>query len=99
MSIVLKDHLWKICLSYLDDLIVFARTPEELLERLRMVLNRLREVGLKIKPSKCALFQKEIEFLGHLVSATGVEPLPDKLTAFRDWPTPHCLRDVRAFMA
>jgi len=60
MSIVLKDHLWKICLSCLDDLIVFARTPEELLERLRMVLNRLREVGLKVKPSNCALFQKEI---------------------------------------
>ena len=35
MSIVFKDHLWKICLSYLDDIIVYARTPEELLDRLR----------------------------------------------------------------
>ena len=39
----------------------------------------------------------EIEFIGHSVSATGVDPLPDKLTAIRDWPTSHCLRDVRAF--
>ena len=97
MSIVFEDHLRKICLSYLGDIIVFARTQEELLERLRIVLNRLRQVGIKVKPSKCALFQKEIDFLGHLVSATGVDPLPDKLTAIRDWPTPHCLGDVLAF--
>ena len=97
MSIVFKDYLWRICLSYLDDIIVYARTPEELLERLRTILNRLREVGLKVKPSKCALFKKDIEFLGHVVSADGVDPIPDKLQAIRNWPTPHCLRDVRAF--
>ena len=67
MSNVFKDYLWKICLCYLDDIIVFARTPEELLERLRIILNRLREVGLKVKPSKCVLFKRDIEFLGHLV--------------------------------
>ena len=81
----------------LDDIIVYARTPEELLERLRTILNRLRDVGLKVKPSKCALFKKDIEFLGHVVSADGVNPIPDKLHAIRNWPTPHCLRDVRAF--
>ena len=86
MSNVFKDYLWKICLSYLDDIIVFARKPEELLERLRIVLNRLREVGLKVKPSKCVLFKRDIEFLGHLVSVSGVDPVPDKLKAIRDWP-------------
>jgi len=81
MSKVFKDYLWKIFLSYLYDIIVFARTPEELLERLRIILNRLREVGLKVKPSKCVLFKRDIEFLGHLVSVTGDDPVPDKLTA------------------
>jgi len=79
------------------DIIVFARTPEELLERLRIILHRLREVGLKVKPSKCVLFKRDIEFLGHLVSVNGLDPVRDKLKAIRDWPTPHCLRDVRAF--
>jgi len=51
MSLVFKDHLWKICLSYLYDITVFARTPQALLDRLRIVLNRLHEVGLKVKPS------------------------------------------------
>jgi len=97
MSIVLRDLLWVICLCYLDDIVIYARTPEELLERLRTVLDRLREVGLKAKPSNCELFRTEIKFLGHLVSADGINPMPDKLEAIRDWPVPHCLKDVRSF--
>jgi len=79
MSIVLRDLLWVVCLCYLDDIVVFARSPEELLERLRMVLDRLRDVGLKAKPSKCELFKPEIKFMGHMVSVDGIDPLPDKL--------------------
>jgi len=61
------------------------------------VFNRLRHYGLKDKPSKCVLFKSPIDFLGHLVFADGIEPQPDKLDTIRNWPTPHCLRDVRAF--
>jgi len=56
MSIVLRDLLWVVCLCYLDDIVVFARSPQELLERLRVVL---RDVGLKAKPSKCELFKTD----------------------------------------
>ena len=97
MSIVLRDLLWVVCLCYLDDIIIYGRTPDELLERLRMVLDKLRDAGLKLKPSKCVLFKTEIQYLGHLVSADGVNPIPDKIQALKDWPTPHCIRDVRAF--
>ena len=99
MSIVLRDLLWKVCLCYLDDIIIFARTPEESLERLRIVLDRLREVGLKVKPSKCALFKTQVHFLGHMISENGVEPQPEKVKAIQDWPRPRCVRDVRAFYA
>ena len=68
-----------------------------MLERLDLILKRLHDFGLKVKPSKCVLFRTEIKFLGHLVSAAGVQPLPDKVSAIVDWPTPRCLRDVRAF--
>jgi len=97
MSIVLRDLLYKVYLCYLDDIVIFARTPEELLERLRVVLNRLREVGLKVKPSKCALFQTHIHFLGHLISEYGVDPQPEKIKAIQEWPRPKCLKEVRAF--
>jgi len=97
MAYVLADYIGKICLCYLDDVIIFGRTQKELLDRLDQVLQRLHEFGLKVKASKCVLFRTEIKFLGHLVSASGVQPLPDKVSAIDDWPTPRCLRDVRAF--
>ena len=81
-----------------DDIIIFGKTSQELLDRLHQVFQRLAEVGLKVKPSKTVLFKTEIDFLGHSVTAQGVNPMPDKIQAIRDWPTPHCLRDVRAFV-
>jgi len=95
MAHVLGDYIGKICLCYLDDVIIFDRTQKKLLDRLDLVLKRL--FGLKVKPSKCVLFRTEIKFLGHLVSAAGVHPLLDKVSAISDWPTPRCLTDVRAF--
>jgi len=97
MSNALSDLLWRICLCYLDDIVIYARTQAELIERIHIVLLRLRDVGLKVKPSKCEFFKTEIQYLGHLVSNKGVQPLPHKVTAIKEWPTPHCLRDVRAF--
>ena len=97
MHKILKDELWKICLCYLDDIIIFGSTELELWDRFRTVLDRLREAGLKLKPSKCTLFQTEIQYLGHLVTADGIKPLPEKLEAIRNFPVPKCLQDVRAF--
>ena len=94
---ILQDELWKICLCYLDDIIIFGSTELELLDHFRTVPDRLHDAGLKLKPSKCVLFQTEIQYLGHLVTADGVKPLPDKLDAIRHFPVPKCLRDVRAF--
>ena len=88
MAHVLRDHIGKICLCFLDDVIIFGRTRKELLDRLDQILKRLHEYGLKVKPSKCVLFRTKIKFLGHLVSAAGVQPLPDKVSAINDWPTP-----------
>ena len=62
------------CLIYLDDLIMFLRTAEEHLHRLCVVFDRLREYNLKLKPSKCSLFQEEINYLAHPVSKEGVWP-------------------------
>ena len=70
----------KICLAYLDDVIVFARTFEEMLEKLEAVLKRLGGHGLKLKPSKCKLFQTKLAYLGHVVSKDGVEPDPEKIS-------------------
>jgi len=44
-----------------------------------------------------AVQKTEIKFLGHLVSAHGISPLPEKLETIKEWPIPHCLMEVRAF--
>ena len=82
---VLRDHLWRICLCYLDDVIVYATSQRELLERLHTILSCLHNVhvGLKVKPSKCSLFNERISFLGHMVSAAGIDPQEEKFGLFR----------------
>lgn len=54
---------------YVDDLIVMPRTEKEALENLEIVLRRLEQANLKIKPSKCSLLQKSVEYLGHTNSS------------------------------
>jgi len=98
MSIVLREYLWEICLCYLDDIIIFGRTLQELLDRMRTILDKLHDVGLKVKLSKCVLFKTEIQYVGHIVSAAGVNLMPDKIQVLKDWPILHCLTDVRAFL-
>ena len=75
----------KICLVYLDDVIVFGSTFEETLERLQTVLKRLGDFGLKLRASKCKFFYTELLYLGHVVSALGVSPDPDKIAALQEW--------------
>ena len=60
------------CLAYFDDIVVFSRDDREHLEKLARVLTKLRSRDLKLKPSKCRLFQKEITYLGHRISQHGV---------------------------
>lgn len=83
---------------YLDDVIVYGKTVQEEIERLRITFSRLRAANLKLKPSKCKLFQTSVLYLGHVVSADGVMTDPDKVKAIKEWPTPKCLKEVRSFL-
>jgi len=65
--------------------------------RLHTIFSCLHSVGLKVKPSKCSLFKERISFLGHMVSAQGIDPQEGKIKSIHDWPVPKCVRDVRAF--
>ena len=67
------------CLIYLDDVIIYSKMPAEHLQRMRVIFDRLRMHGLKLKPSKCKLFKTEINYLAHHVSKAGVLPSKKKL--------------------
>ena len=98
MDMVMSGLAFEVCLVYLDDVIVFSSTMDEHFQRLTAVLTRLRDTGLKLKPSKCQLLQKHVAFLGHIVSEDGVSTDPEKVRAIMDWPTPDNLREVRSFV-
>ena len=66
-------------MAYLDDIIIFSRTPEEHLKHIEIIFQKLKAPGLKLKESKCDFFKSEIHYLGHLISDKGIQPLPEKL--------------------
>ena len=59
---------------------------------------KLKEAGLKLKPSKCELFKRSIAYLGHIVSENGVETDPKKIAAVLEWPRPHNVKTVRKLL-
>ena len=86
------------CLIYLDDVIIFSRTEEEHLERMRVVFDRFREHGLKLKPSKCEVFKTEINYLAHHVSKRGVLPSKKNLEAIAQCPPSDTYTKVKSFV-
>ena len=96
MTGILKDFPFAI--TYLDDIIIFSKTPQEHLSHIRMVLEKLRAANLSMKKSKCNFFSKEIQYLGHILSATGIRPLPSKTLAIQHMNPPTTPKQVRAFL-
>jgi len=94
MDMVLACLSYETCLMYLDDVIVFGSTFEELLHRTKVVFQRIRDAKLKLKPSKCSFFRREVSFLGFVVSAAGIETQPEKMKCVTEWPTPSNLHEV-----
>ena len=98
MEHVLRGLQWEECLVYMDDIIIPRSSVEQSLERLSHVLVRLRDVNLKLKPSKCSLFRRSVIFLEHVVSQSGISTDPVKIEAVRDWPIPASAKQVRSFL-
>lgn len=98
MERVMVGLLGDVCLVYLDDIIIMGRTFKEHLRNMEKVFTRLRNATLKLSPKKCALFKKEVSYLGHIISPEGVKTDPEKIKAVQDWPTPKNKSEVRSFL-
>jgi hypothetical protein len=83
---------------YLDDILIFSKTPEEHVSHVETVMNRIKEHGFFLKLSKCDFFQTSITYQGHLINCDGIMPDPKKLSAVKYWPTPKNILDVKSFL-
>lgn len=84
--------------GFLDDILIYSSSQQQHLEHLRQIFQRLAEYGMVINTAKCEFGKTHITFLGHEVSAGGTRPLPDKVKAILDFPTPKTVKELRRFL-
>lgn len=94
----LRDLLYQICLVYLDDVITFGNSFDQVLDRLKQIFLRFRKAGLKISPKKCVFFSRKIKYLGHIISKKGKETDPEKIEAVAGWPLPNTKKQLKSFL-
>lgn len=97
MNSVLAPLLRKCVVVFIDDILIYSKTWSEHLQHIREVLELLRHHQLKVKLSKCAFAQKQIQYLGHVISK-GVATDTSKVQDIQNWPTPSCVKGVRGFL-
>ena len=98
MNQVLFDFLDSCIVVYLDNILMFIHTKDDHMYDLNAVFKRFQKAQLYVKESKCALHQKKVEFLGHVVSEDGVSVHTNKIDAVRDWPAPTSITELQCLL-
>jgi hypothetical protein len=98
MNGIFWKYLDRFVQVFLDDILIYSKNEREHEEHLQIVLSYLRENKLYGKLSKCSFFQKEIHYLGHIISGEGISVDPEKVKAIMEWPVPKNSHEVRSFM-
>ena len=98
MSKIFSDYISNFVLAFLDDILVYSKTPEEHLEHLRAVLERLREYRLFAKLKKCDFNKSELRYLGYIIGRDGLKSDPEKIKAVQQFRTPKCVTDIKSFL-
>ena len=83
---------------YIDNILVTGKKIEEHLSNLKAVLTRLEESGIKLKRKKCSFLLPSVEYLGHRISADGVQPTPEKVEAIQKAPVPKDVSQLKSFL-
>ena len=96
MEMCIGDQQYVTLLFYLDDICIFAETADQMLDHIELIFSRLKEFNLKIKPKKSHFFQTSVTFLGHILSANGISPNPEKVAKIKDWPTAKTPKEVHS---
>jgi hypothetical protein len=95
MNDILRDFLHKVVIVYLADVCIYSRTLEEHMEYLRLVLQRFKEMGLKLRLKKCFFGRHDMGYLGHTVSVGKISVYTKKVEAVADLQVPTTQKEVR----
>lgn len=86
------------CYAYIDDILIASENETQHLDHLRQLFDRLQEYGIVVNPAKCLFGKPEVPFLSHLVSETGIRPLPEKVQAITNYQRPETAKQLRQFL-
>lgn len=98
LNTVLAEEFSHFVLPYVDDLLIFSKSPSEHLAHLKKLFGRFRKAGITIKLNKCRFAQKEVSFIGHLISPEGIKVDEKRVEAIKAFPPPRNLKALRAFL-
>ena len=99
MNTILKVHIAAgYCLVYLDDILIFSPSMKDHILHVDAVLATLDSASLYCQPAKCLWAQTELKYLGHIISAKGLQPDPSKVAVVKDWPRPLDKGQLRSFL-
>ena len=96
---VLAEKLDVFCIVYLDDILIYTEeTGSAHTDAVKWVVEQLRKHGLYANLQKCRFSQKEVRFLGYIISPEGIRMENDRIESVRSWPRPQCVRDIQVFI-
>jgi len=98
MNFVLQQHLYKIVVVYLDDIIIFSKTFAQHIKDIETIFAILWQSQLKLNLKKCSFFHEQVLYLGHIISSKGVSPDPKKQEAIDKYPVPTNVDQLRSFL-
>lgn len=88
MNALLNPFLRKFAEVFFDDILIYSATLDDHLQHLECIFNSLLQARYYLKHSKCLFGQRQLDYLGHVVSSSSVRPDPTKIKAIVDWSTP-----------
>lgn len=98
MNETLGNLRWKICVVYLDDIVIHSKSFEQHLKDVDTVCSMLNKANFKLNVDKCELFQKEITFLGYKINKDGMSPSNQHVASIKNFPQPTTAKHAYAFV-
>ncbi len=98
MEQVLREHTNRCCMVYIDDIIVYSPDIQTHLQHLKQIFSSLHTAGLTLNLKKCKFICSSLDYLGHTITADGVNVNSDKVDAVKSFPTPNTVKELQRFL-